>query len=106
VAAANVLGQGPWSDELQLMATNPPSAPTLTYDQSSRTLNSITLHFAPGSDNGGSAISGYQLWRNEGILGSPSEIIYYGKGRPEILSLDVHNLVTSLTYTFNLYSIN
>jgi hypothetical protein len=48
-----VLGQGPWSDELQLMATNPPSTPTLTFDQNSRTLTSVTLQFAPGSDNGG-----------------------------------------------------
>ena len=54
VAAQNVLGQGPWSDELQLMATNAPSTPTLTYDESTRTLTSVTLRFAPGSDNGGS----------------------------------------------------
>jgi len=54
-----VLGQGPWSDELQLMATNPPSTPVLTLDQNSRTLTSVTLKFAPGSDNGGSPITGY-----------------------------------------------
>jgi hypothetical protein len=88
------------------MATNPPSTPILTYDQNSRTLTSVVLHFAPGSDNGGSSITGYQLWQNEGIMGSPSAIIYYGSGRPEILTLKVDSLITSLTYTFNLYSIN
>jgi hypothetical protein len=88
------------------MATNPPSTPTLTFDQNARTLTSVTLKFAAGSDNGGSPITGYTLWQNEGILGSPSAIIYFGSGRPEVLTLEVSSLVTSLTYTFNLYSIN
>ena len=101
-----MLGQGPWSDELQLVATNPPSTPTLTFNQNSRSLTSVTLQFAAGTDNGGSPITGYQLWQNEGILGSPSALIYDGSGKPEVLTLVVPHLVTSLTYTFNLYSMN
>lgn len=44
------------------MATNAPSTPVLTYDDISRTLTSVVLKFAPGADNGGSIITGYQLW--------------------------------------------
>jgi len=59
VAAENVLGVGPYSREIQLMATNQPSAPTLTADQASRTLTSIKLHLKTPTDNGGSPITGY-----------------------------------------------
>ena len=85
VAAQNVLGTGPYSDEIQLMATNAPDAPTLTPDENSRTLTSILLRFAPGTDNGGSDIVGYELWRDEGIMGSHLSITYDGLSRPEII---------------------
>jgi hypothetical protein len=43
VAAENVLGVGTYSNEIQLMATDVPAAPTLSADQDSRTLNTIQL---------------------------------------------------------------
>lgn len=76
IAAQNVLGTGPYSDELQLMATNVPQAPSL--ELSDRTLTSVTLKFTAPADNGGSQITGYQLWRDEGIQGSPSSMVYDG----------------------------
>ena len=88
------------------MAVDSPSAPQLTLNESSRTLNSVELLFASSSSNGGSDLFGYQLWRNEGISGSPFTQIFDGTGRPEVLSFVNENLHSSLTYTFRLYAMN
>ena len=80
-----MLGIGSYSDEIQLMATDAPDAPTLTPDEASRTLTSILLRFAPGTSDGGSDIVGYELWRDEGIMGSHFSITYDGISRPEII---------------------
>lgn len=71
VAAQNVLGIGPYSDEIQLMATDAPLVPVLLDKFSSRTLTSIDLEFQAPADDGGSPITGYQLFRDQGITGSP-----------------------------------
>jgi len=73
---------------------------------SSRTLSSIDLEFFAPSINGGSPITGYQLWRDQGIEGSPFQQIYDGDGRPEMLIYSVRGLINSFTYTFKLYSMN
>lgn len=54
-----MLGVGPYSQEIQLMATNAPLAPTMIAKDSSRTLTSIDLEFFAPSSNGGSPITGY-----------------------------------------------
>lgn len=82
------------------MATDPPLSPILTVDTTSRTLTSIGLEFAPDTNNGGSPIIGYLLYRDEGVTGSPLSLIYNGTGKPEIIYYNATNLVTGLTYTF------
>jgi hypothetical protein len=59
VAAQNELGTGPWSKELQLMATDAPGAPSLSLNELARTLTSVMLEFTAPLDNGGSTITGY-----------------------------------------------
>lgn len=76
------------------MAVDPPAAPTLTANEGSRTLNSITLEFTPDADDGGSQIIGYELYRDEGIVGSPFTLIYNGTGKPEVISYNASNLMT------------
>jgi|688.fasta_scaffold759238_2 hypothetical protein len=88
------------------MATNPPDVPTLTMDEKSRTLTSVLVRFAPGLNNGGSDVVGYELLRDEGIQGSPFKVIYDGTSKPEIIVYNDTNLQTSLTYTYKLFSIN
>jgi hypothetical protein len=88
------------------MATNAPSEPFIATIEASRKLTSIDLQFTKPISNGGSLISGYQLWRDEGIKGSPFELIYNGTDRPEILSITASGLITSFTYTFKLFSMN
>ena len=67
-----------YSDEIQLMATDPPAAPTMTLYPDSRTIDSVGLYFVPDADTGGSRITGYKLWRDEGLSGSPFTLIYDG----------------------------
>lgn len=106
VAAENELGVGPFSNEIQLLATDAPGAPSMIQKDSSRTLNSIDFVFTAPVDNGGSPITGYELWRDQGVSGSPFERIYDGSGKPEMLVFSANSLITSLTYTFKLYSLN
>lgn len=88
------------------MATDAPLVPVLIDKFSSRTLTSIDLEFEAPADDGGSPITGYQLWRDQGISGSPFEMIYDGTGKPEMLIFSARELITSLTYTFKLFSMN
>ena len=62
VAARNVLGTGPYSAEIQLMATDAPQQPSMQLK--ARTLTSVDLEFTAPSDDGGSPITGYKLWRD------------------------------------------
>jgi len=88
------------------MATDAPKAPHLSTDNSRRTINSVTLHFAPDADNGGYSITGYELWRDEGLSGSPFVMIYNGASKPGFIDYVDSGLQTSLTYTYRLYSMN
>ena len=81
VAVENMLGISEYSDEIQLMAVDPPAAPTLTHDPAMRGIDSVALHFTPAADTGGSLITGYKLWRDEGMTGSPFSLIYDGTKR-------------------------
>lgn len=106
VAAVNALGTGPYSDEIQLVATDPPDPPTLTLLESSRALDGFLLVFGRPVSDGGSALIGYLLYRDEGIAGSPFTLIFNGTSRPEVATSRVEGLETALTYSFQLYSRN
>ena len=63
------------------MAIDPPAAPTLIYDENSRTLTSVLLKLSPDADTGGSPITGYLIERDEGIAGSPFSLVYNGTSK-------------------------
>ena len=105
VAVKNMLGISEYSDEIQLMAVDPPAAPTLTLDNAARTIDSVSLHFTPDADTGGSLITGYKLWRDEGLSGSPFSLIYDGSKQAQLIDF-TDKVQTSLEYTYRLYSIN
>jgi hypothetical protein len=58
----------------------------------------MQLTFGKPSDNGGTNIIGYQLWKDEGIAGSPFTMIFNGTSKPEIVSYNVTGLTADLTY--------
>ena len=62
VAAENLLGIGEYSDDITLIAVDAPNTPALSY--TSRTLTSIILKFTPDTENGGSVITGYLLYKD------------------------------------------
>ena len=65
------------------MAVDAPKTPVLTLDEEARTIDSVSLLFTPDADNGGSLITGYKLWRDEGLSGSPYSQIYDGTNRAQ-----------------------
>jgi hypothetical protein len=100
VAAVNALGTGVTSDEIQLVATDAPDPPTLTLLESTRTLHGFQLSFGRPASDGGSALIGYLLYRDEGIAGSPFTLIHNGTSQPEVATFIVEGLETALTYRF------
>ena len=100
-----MLGIGEYSDEIQLMAVDAPTVPVLTLDEEARTIDSVSFLFTPDADNGGSLITGYKLWRDEGLSGSPYSQIYDGTDRAQIIHF-TDKVQTSLEYTYRLYSMN
>lgn len=74
------------------MATNAPAKPSLSTDDSRRTINSVYLHFVPHADDGGSPIMGYKLHRDEGLAGSPFKMIYDGSFKPGLIEYIDKNL--------------
>jgi hypothetical protein len=106
VAAQNELGTGVYSDEIRLVATDAPDTPGLSLLESSRTLTSVELSFGRPASSGGSSITGYTLYQDEGIASSPFHLIFNGTTRPEIVSFNVSGLQTALTYSFRLYAQN
>jgi hypothetical protein len=65
----NGAGWSPLSSVLFATAATVPTAPP-SPTLSSATGTTITLNFEESSDNGGSTITGYELWMDTGTLGS------------------------------------
>jgi len=72
--ANNCKGWGPFSDELYILAAQKPSAPGAPQriDSSS---TEISLKLFPSTENGGTPVSDYELWRNDGSDGSGFVIV-------------------------------
>lgn len=65
--AVNAVGNGEWSPVTEITAASVPAAPTKpTYVSSTDT--TISLSFGISTDNGGSYITGYKLFRDGGDL--------------------------------------
>ena len=73
VAAQNTLGHGQFVQDIQLVAADVPDQPSLSLI--SRGLNWIYLKFTPGSSNGGSILTKYDLYMDQGVSGSPFLLI-------------------------------
>jgi hypothetical protein len=102
VAAVNSLGKGDYTEDIILVATDPPSSPSLSL--LSRGTDKFYLQFIAPSSDGGSPIIGFRLYRDEGVSGSPysmltdvyaSQILYTSTG-----------LIAGLTYSYKLSAYN
>jgi hypothetical protein len=67
--ARNCVGWGPLSEELRVLAADPPAAPP-SPAVSSTSATQITLLLYPTTDNGGTIVTDYTLHRNDGTEGS------------------------------------
>jgi titin len=102
--AINLIGAGEWSTVAKLKAATKPIAPPRpTYISSTST--TITLGFTNTSDNGGSLVSGYKLYRDNGDLSSEVNIhvtSYNGLAS----STTITGLSSGKKYRFRLRAIN
>lgn len=67
--AQNLYGWGPFSNILTILAARTPLAPA-TPQLISVSSTSVSLRFSPSPDNGGALINDYELWMDQGTLGS------------------------------------
>lgn len=102
VLAYNQLGNGDYSQDIQLVAADAPDNPTVSLI--SRGMNWLYLKFTPGTSNGGSILTNYTLFMDQGISGSVFQQI--ATASPDQVLYNVTNLVTGNTYSFQLYSSN
>jgi len=101
--AKNVYGWGPFSPITYHLASGEPDAPPApTF--ASATDNSISLTLQPTGNNGGSPVTGYELWMDTGTTGSPFSIVStYSTSSftmSHTLSTGADGLVTGKIYSF------
>ena len=102
VAAYNQLGKGEYAADINVVAADAPDAPSMVLE--SREMNSLNIKFIPGASDGDSPLTGYLLYRNEGISGSPYKLI--ANVSEEQILFNVTDLVAGREYEFRLFSTN
>lgn len=101
--AINQIGSGDWSDIGFLRAASvpaPPPTPIVTYVDATQ----IDLQLSISSDDGGTGISQYHLYINEGVNGSPmNEIVDYDGSLEYTITtgdiVDTHTITIGNVYT-------
>ena len=110
VAAENDLGTGKYSEPVSVVAALIPEPPTLQLvsdvvaNVESRQMTSLYLLFSPALQDGGSCLVGYQLYRDEGISGTPFKMI--ADVEVEQVLYNATSLIPGREYNFKLYSYN
>jgi hypothetical protein len=64
--AKNAVGWGPYSDENSILAANVPSAPSQPSFLNFYSNNTLSVKINPSEDNGGTAITHMELWKDAG----------------------------------------
>jgi fibronectin type 3 domain-containing protein len=99
VAAVNAVGSGPRSNELSASTVAPPSAPTLLGAPADR---AAALSWTVPDDDGGSAITGYNVYRR---IGSGSQVLLATTGAGETTHVD-GGLTNGTQYTYRVAALN
>jgi len=107
--AKNVHGWGPFSDELYVIAASVPAAPpSPTVLAVSAT--QIQLQLYPSQDNGGTAVTDYQLHMNTGVDGSTlsqvASYVYSSNGFTVTMVVATESMTAGLTYEFAFRAVN
>ena len=64
IQATNELGISVYSDEIRLVATDPPGTPVLSMTETARTLTSLELVFDKPVSDGGAPVIGFLLYQD------------------------------------------
>ncbi|MEM0448279.1 MAG: fibronectin type III domain-containing protein [Methanomassiliicoccales archaeon] len=98
VRAFNPFGLGPFSNEVFAIASPPPSV-TPSFPQNLTATSGegkVTLAWQPPSYDGGSPITGYQVYRRQGS-GTPTLLATLG---PDVLTYEDTTATAGITYTY------
>jgi titin len=102
VKAVNVIGSSDLSSEIAIRAAQAPDAPAAPVKQSS-TLTSITIQWSAPAYNGGSAVTGYRVYMDDGQGGS---LTSQGTTDSDTLEFTVSDLTNSYLYYFTVSAEN
>jgi parallel beta-helix repeat protein len=97
ITAVNILGEGPFSNEVSGMPVAEPSEPTGLGIIGGDSF--VNLTWSPPSDDGGSAITGYNIYRDD----MPGVYQFVPAGQ---LWFEDLGLTNGVTYTYNVTAIN
>eukprot|EP00744_Colponema_vietnamica_P003777 GILI01005732.1.p1 GENE.GILI01005732.1~~GILI01005732.1.p1 ORF type:complete len:2203 (+),score=253.12 GILI01005732.1:565-6609(+) len=95
----------PVSDAVFVVAADPPS-PCLNLAVVGRSSSSLTIAWREPYDNGGSTITGYRVYMNDGTPSSALELAYNGYGKPSVLTYTTARLILGVTYKFQVSALN
>lgn len=99
VAAVNAIGSGPRSNELSAALAEPPSAPTLLGAPAD---GAVALSWTEPLDDGGSNITGYNLYRR---VGAGPESLLASTGPTETVYVDF-TVTNGTQYTYRVAAVN
>lgn len=105
VTALNARGESPQSNEQWNYPRTVPVAPSL--DSATPDDNKVTLAWTPNTNNGGSAVSGYKVYRATSSTGTRTQLLSGGCGNNVVTTSCIDNTaVNGTTYWYDVRSVN
>jgi hypothetical protein len=105
VSVENVHGEGPKGTSISIIAADEPEAPTgLT--AGTQTTNSLQFSWTPPTQDNGSAVTGYQLYWDQGAGQSGAGIVYVALAVESTTSYTATSLSSATGYRFRVAAIN
>lgn len=96
-----------WSNPFYAFLAVTPSQPDPPqYVDGSRTVTGVTLKWTAPSDNGGQLLTGYRLYRDDGVTANPNIIIWNGEGKVHVKEFAVTGLSPGSSYVFGVSALN
>jgi len=105
VAVENVHGEGPKGTIISIIAADEPDSPTgLT--AGTQTVNSLQFSWTPPTQDNGAAVTGYQIYWDQGAGQTGAGIVYVALAVEATTSYTATSLSSATGYRFRVAAIN